>query len=130
MMNVSVEDQEQIERIIEVRRPDAETILDLDAEGMDVLTTRLRRQFDVIICIGPSFTSLRSDEDMRSAFRTFTAHARLNTQLIVRKPDAFHQAQLETRARTCRFMYYTRFGELRVFGFGSQNIDATDDGGF
>ncbi len=129
-MSVSAEEQESIERIIETRCPDASSILDPDTDGMDVLTTRLRREFDVIICTVPSFTSLSDDEDIRSAFRTFTAHARLNTQLIVKKPRALHQAQLETRARTCRFMYFSRFGELRVFGFGSQCIDAVDDGGF
>jgi hypothetical protein len=41
------------------------------------------------------------------------------TQLIVRRPDAVHQAVLEWRARSARFGFYAPFRELRVFGYGS-----------
>lgn len=130
---LSGEDQELIEQIISIKCPDATTILDLDADGIDIQTARLRRPFEVIICTGPSFTRITCDDDLRGAFRTFTAHARNDTVLIVKRPEAFHQAQLETRARSYRFLFYTCFGahgQLKVFGFGSQMIDAVDGDSF
>ena len=131
---LTAEDQEMIEQIISIKCPELTSALDLDAEGMDVLTTRLPRQtFDLIICTGEAFTGITSDEDLWSALRTFSAHAHNGTVLIVKRPEAFHQAQLETRARSYRFIYYTCFGnrkQLKVFIFGSQMVDAIDDDGF
>lgn len=131
---LTAEDQEMIEQIISIKCPEMTSVLDLDTEGMDVLTTRFPRQtFDLIICTGKAFTDLTSDEDLRSALRTFVAHAHLDTVLIVKRPEAFHQAQLETRARSYRFIFCTCFGsrqQLQVFGFDSQMVDAIDEDGF
>ncbi|MEY9859726.1 hypothetical protein ABH935_005359 [Catenulispora sp. GAS73] len=131
MTQVSWQEQEAIESIIAGRCPDATDFLDFDAEGMDVLTTRLGGVYDVILCLGTAFTSLHTRDELQAAFRTFAAHARIGTQLIVRKPEAVHQAVLEWRARSYRFGFYASFSGLRVFGYGAFDpSDYPDDGGF
>lgn len=118
-MNISAHEQELIETIIAERCPEAESFLDFDAEGLDVLSTRLGTVYDVILCLGPTFASLQSRRDLEAAFETFEKHAVGGTQLIIRRPDAVHQAVLEWRAQSARFGFYAPFGELRVFGYGS-----------
>lgn len=119
MTEVSRQEQEAIESILGDRAPNAETFLDLDAEGPDLFSTRLGGVYDVILCLGPAFTSLHTRDELQAAFRTFAAHARIGTQLIVRKPPAVHQTTLEWRARSYRFGFYIGMGELRAFGFGA-----------
>jgi hypothetical protein len=123
-------DQEWVEQILAVRCPEAETFLDLDAEGLDLMTARLGRVYDVILCLGPAFTSLRTRDELQAAFRTFAAHARFDTQLIVRRPAHVHQAVLEWRAKPYRFGLYGSSGDLLVFSYGFDTRDKPDSGGF
>lgn len=129
-VDLSPADQEWVEQILAVRCPDASTFLDLDADGIDLANTRLGGTYDVILCMGPVFTSLRGREELQAAFRTFAAHARFGTQLIVRRPTMVHQAVLEWRAKSYRFGFYTLFGDLRIFGYGFDQREEPDDGGF
>lgn len=130
MTEVSRQDQERIEQILALRCPDATAFLDLDAEGMDPMTARLGDVYDVVLCVGPAFAALSSRDELQAAFRTFAAHSRFGTQLIVRRPALVHQAVLEWRARSAWFGFFASFGDLRVFGYGIDMSDNTDDGGF
>lgn len=118
MIEVGPQDQEWIEQIITARCPDAETFLDLDADGVDLMTTRLASVYDVILCMGPTFTSLETRDQLQAAFRTFAAHARFGTQLIVRRPERVHPAVLEWRAKSYRFGSYGSHGDLKAFTHG------------
>lgn len=130
MIEVSPQDQEWIEQILAIRCPDAATFLDLDADGLDLMTVRHGSVYDVVLCVGPTFAALSSRDELQAAFRTFAAHSRSGTQLIVRKPDHVHQAVLEWRARSAWFGFYASFGDLRVFGYGIDMSDHPEDDGF
>lgn len=131
MIDVSPQDQEWIEQILAARCPDAATFLDLDANGMDLMTTRLGGVSDVILCIGPAFTSLRTRDELQAAFRTFAAHARFGTCLVVRRPGRVHQAVLEWRARSYRFgLCGSLHGDLQFFVQGFDTREEPDHGGF
>jgi hypothetical protein len=129
-VDLSPADQERIEQILAARCPNAETFLDLDADGMDLMTTRFGDLYDVILCVGPAFAALCSRDELQAAFRTFAAHSRFGTQLIVRRPERVHQAVLEWRARSAWFGFFASFGELRVFGYGIDMSDYPEDDGF
>src|SRR5258708_4076891 len=118
-------DQEWIEQILAARCPDAATFLDLDADGTDLMTTRLGGVYDVILCLGPAFTSMHTGDELQAAFRTFAAHARFGTQLIVRKPGRVHQAVLEWRARSYRFGLCGSYDDLKAFTQGFDNREET-----
>ncbi|OLE23711.1 MAG: hypothetical protein AUG49_15280 [Catenulispora sp. 13_1_20CM_3_70_7] len=92
MIEVSPQDQERIEQILAVRCPDATSLLDLDADGVDLMTTRLGDVYDAVLCVGPAFAALSNRDELQAAFRTFAAHSRPGTQLIVRRPALVHQA--------------------------------------
>lgn len=123
-------DQEWIEHILVTRCPDATTFLDLDADGADLMTIRLGDVYDVILCLGPAFTSLNSRDELQAAFRTFAAHARFGTQLIVRRPPTVHQAVLEWRAKSYRFGSFGSFGDLKAFTHGFDTREDPDGEGF
>ncbi|GAA2061068.1 hypothetical protein GCM10009839_84990 [Catenulispora yoronensis] len=130
MIELEPSDQELIEQILSARCPDATSFLDLDADDIDLITVRLGDVYDVILCVGPAMATLYSRDDLQTAFRTFAAHARIGTQLIIRKPPRVHQAVLEWRARSAWFGFFTSFGELRVFGYGIDMSDHAEDQGF
>ena len=128
--DLSAADQERIEQIIAVRCPEATTFLDLDADGVDLMTARFGGVYDVILCVGPTFAALCSRDELQAAFQTFAAHSRFGTQLIVRRPERVHQAVLEWRARSSWFGFFASFGDLRVFGYGIDMSDYAEDDGF
>lgn len=126
-MTVSAAEQEVIEAILAERVPDAECYLDCDTEGLDIPATK---PYDVILCLGPAFSSLDSRDRLRSAFRRFADHARYGTQLIVRRPVAVLQSDLEGWARSYRWIYYISIGELLVFGYGFNTVEDPWDRNF
>lgn len=130
MIEVSLQDQEWIEQILAVRCPDAATFLDLDADGLDLMTARLGSVYDVVLCVGPAFAALSSRDELQAAFRTFATHSRFGTQLIVRRPSRVDQAVLEWRARSAWFGFFGSFGNLRGFGYGIDMSDYPEDDGF
>jgi len=130
VIEVSPQDQERIEQILAVRCPDATSLLDLDADGVDLMTTRLGDVYDAVLCVGPAFAALSNRDELQAAFRTFAAHSRPGTQLIVRRPALVHQAVLEWRARSAWFGYFASFGDLQVFGYGIDMSDYPDDDRF
>jgi SAM-dependent methyltransferase len=56
---------------------------ELDLRVGDLRTVRLEERFDVLICLGNSYAYLHHEHEQLAAWRTFTAHARPGTLLVI-----------------------------------------------
>ncbi|MFE9029068.1 class I SAM-dependent methyltransferase [Streptomyces iakyrus] len=61
---------------------------ELDVRAGDMRTVRLGRTADVLACLGNSLAYVHDNQGIRSVFRTFAAHARPGTLLILCCPVA------------------------------------------
>ncbi|WP_128433815.1 class I SAM-dependent methyltransferase [Streptomyces cyaneus] len=74
----------------------------LDVRIGDMRTVRLGRTAEVLVCLGNSLAYVHDNQDIQSAFRTFAAHARPESLLVLCSPVAAieHSAPQQARVET------------------------------
>src|SRR5664280_2296431 len=55
----------------------------LHLRAVDMLTVRLKRKFDVVMSMGSALMYALSNAEVNAAFKTFAAHSRKGTLLII-----------------------------------------------
>ncbi|MFJ6076610.1 class I SAM-dependent methyltransferase [Streptomyces sp. NPDC093065] len=79
---------------------------DLDIRLGDMCTIRLGHTVDVLTCLGNSLAYVHDNQEIQAVFRTFAAHARPGTLLVLCCPvapierDGPHETQVETGSGT------------------------------
>lgn len=84
---------------------------DLDARIGDVRSLRTGQTFDVITCVGLVFAYLRTDDELRAAISSVTAHAHDGTVFVL---QTLTRPIFDTKPTHCRMTLLGRDVEVRT----------------